>query len=81
MFYMIEAALAYDPSVGPGLDPSHPLGVVSTDNQAETVGQARLVGWRVDGKKAIATYRLVIGCVELSNLFTCVGRRFEPLTA
>jgi hypothetical protein len=81
MKFMTESLFIDETASGPILDPSRPLGVVSADDQAEVLGRAYLTGWRIDGKKVIATYRLVIGCIELSGLFTSVERRFEPLVA
>jgi hypothetical protein len=82
---MDNATPIYLASSGPGLDPIRHietpsmLDVIAEEDPAALLGQAQLVGWMFEGLRPIATYRLVVGGLELPGLFNCVGRRFHPV--
>jgi hypothetical protein len=59
------------PALGVVADPAEP---------AMPVGIAYPVGWIEDPRERppVATFRLVVGEVELPRLYVCVGRRFLP---
>src|SRR5512144_977985 len=59
------------PALGVVVDPAEP---------AMPSGIAYPTGWIQDprGRPPVATFRLVVGEVELPGLYVCVGRRFLP---
>ena len=61
------------------LDQAATLVVVDGEAPAEPLGRAHLAGWALDGGRAVATYRLIVGGAEVPGLFVRAGRRFEPL--
>jgi hypothetical protein len=82
---MDDATPVYSDAAGPGPDPIRPPNaLIALEDAAgmdpsSTSGRAHLVGWILDGRGPIATYRLVIGSEELAGLFTRVGRGFQSI--